>query len=91
MILNRKYLSIYFMLIFSVLVSSQELKKDSINLNKLEEVVVTGQYNPQSIKKSVHNVIVINREQIENQAANNLADILNFNLNLTLKQTHKYI
>ncbi|MGJ8733030.1 MAG: hypothetical protein ACSHW4_07785 [Cellulophaga sp.] len=91
MILNSKYLSIYFMLIFSVLVSSQELKKDSINLNKLEEVVVTGQYNPQSIKKSVHNVIVINREQIENQAANNLAGVLNFNLNLRLKQTHKYI
>lgn len=84
MILNSKYLSIYLMLFFSVFVFSQELKKDSINLNKLEEVVVTGQYNPQSIKKSVHNVIVINREQIENQAANNLADILNFNLNLTI-------
>ncbi|WP_241148003.1 TonB-dependent receptor plug domain-containing protein [Lacinutrix jangbogonensis] len=53
-------------------------------MNTLEEVVVTGQYNAQSIKKSVHNVIVIKREQIDNQAANNLADLLNFNLNLNV-------
>lgn len=53
-------------------------------MTTLDEVVITGQYNPQSIKKSVHNVIVIKREQIENQAANNLADLLNFNLNLTI-------
>ncbi|MEP1487411.1 MAG: TonB-dependent receptor [Algibacter sp.] len=53
-------------------------------MNNLEEVVVTGQYNPQSIKKSIHNVTVIKREQIESQAANNLADLLNFNLNLTI-------
>ncbi|MCL5246409.1 TonB-dependent receptor [Cellulophaga sp. 20_2_10] len=84
MILNKQHLSICFMLFLSASAFSQELKKDSIKLNKLEEVVVTGQYNPQSIKKSVHNVIVINREQIENQAANNLADVLNFNLNLTV-------
>ncbi len=84
MILNKKYLTIYFSIFFSGLIFSQDVKQDSVKVNNLEEVVVTGQYNPQSIKKSVHNVIVIKREQIENQAANNLADLLNFNLNLTI-------
>lgn len=84
MILNKKYLTIYFSTFFSCLVFTQEVIQDSVKINSLEEVVVTGQYNPQSIKKSVHNVIVIKREQIENQAANNLADLLNFNLNLTI-------
>ncbi len=84
MILNKKYLSIYFSLFFSSLTFSQEVKQDFVKVNSLEEVVITGEYNPQSIKKSVHNVIVIKREQIENQAANNLADLLNFNLNLTI-------
>jgi outer membrane receptor for ferrienterochelin and colicins len=46
--------------------------------------VITGQYNLQSIRKSVHNVTVLKREQIDNQAANNLADLLNFNLNLNI-------
>lgn len=84
MILNKKHLSIYFSTLFSCLIFSQEIKQDTIEVNSLDEVVITGQYNPRSIKKSVHNVIVIKREQIENQAANNLADLLNFNLNLTI-------
>ncbi|GAA4233704.1 TonB-dependent receptor [Postechiella marina] len=84
MVLNKKYLSIYFSTFFSCWIIAQNVKQDSIKVNGLEEVVITGQYNPQGIKKSVHNVKVIKREQIENQAANNLADLLNFNLNLTI-------
>lgn len=53
-------------------------------LEQLKVVVVTGQFNPKTIRKSVHNVILIKREQIDNQAANNLADLLNFNLNLAI-------
>ncbi|WP_091891878.1 TonB-dependent siderophore receptor [Polaribacter sp. KT25b] len=70
--------------LFAVASFCQEKKKDSARITVLDEVVVTGQYNPASIKKSVHNVTVIKREQIESQAANNLADLLNFNLNLTI-------
>ncbi|MDN3667611.1 penicillin-binding transpeptidase domain-containing protein [Algibacter miyuki] len=84
MILNKKYFAIYFITFFSGPLFSQEIKPDSLALQALKEVVVTGQYNPQSIKKSAHNVTVIRREQIDNQAANNLADLLNFNLNLTI-------
>lgn len=83
MSLNKNYITLYFLLFFSSLSFSQ-IKKDSTGVEQLEEVVVTGQYNAQSIKKSVHNVIVIKREQIEQQAANNLADLLNFNLNLNI-------
>ena len=82
MFLNKKILVLF---IFASTVSfAQEKKIDTTSITTLDEVVITGQYNPISIKKSVHNVIVIKREQIENQAANNLADLLNFNLNLTI-------
>lgn len=76
----------YFLLFFFSISFSQERTKaaDTIKTESLNEVVVTGQYNPTSIKKSVHNVTVINRKQIEQVAANNLADLLNFNLNLTI-------
>ncbi|WP_418510320.1 TonB-dependent receptor plug domain-containing protein [Corallibacter sp.] len=84
MSLNKNKILIYFTFFFCSLAFSQVKEKDSSKTEQLNEVVVTGQYNPQSIKKSVHNVIVIKREQIENQAANNLADLLNFNLNLTV-------
>ncbi|WP_053976348.1 TonB-dependent receptor plug domain-containing protein [Mangrovimonas xylaniphaga] len=84
MSLNKNKIVVYFLLFLSRFAFSQEVTQDSTQVEALSEVVVTGQYNPQSIKKSVHNVIVIKREQIDNQAANNLADLLNFNLNLTI-------
>ncbi|MFD2822645.1 TonB-dependent receptor plug domain-containing protein [Lacinutrix iliipiscaria] len=84
MSLNKNKISLYFIILFPFFGIAQEHKNDSTEVEQLSEVVITGQYNPQSIKRSVHNVIVIKREQIENQAANNLADLLNFNLNLTI-------
>ncbi|TYC13445.1 TonB-dependent receptor [Bizionia gelidisalsuginis] len=84
MSLNKNYLVLFLALLLSGISFSQEADKDSTEVEALKEVVITGQYNPQSIKKSVHNVTVISRAQIENQAANNLADLLNFNLNLTV-------
>lgn len=59
--------------------------KDSIAVNKLSEVVVTGQFKPQSIKKSVFNVRLISSQDIQNLAANNLSDVLNQYLNITVK------
>jgi len=57
---------------------------DTIAATKLDEVVVTGQIEPQSIKKSVFNVRVISRADIQRQAANNLADVLNQYLNIMI-------
>jgi outer membrane receptor for ferrienterochelin and colicins len=58
--------------------------KDTITVNKLSEVVVTGQFEPQSVKKSVFNVKVISQKDIQQLAANNLADVLNQYLNITI-------
>lgn len=87
MILNKKYLTIYFSLFLTVASFSQEIKtvvKDSTNTEKLDEIVVTGQYNAQSVKKSVFEVKVINRREIEQRATNNLADLLNQSLNINI-------
>jgi outer membrane receptor for ferrienterochelin and colicins len=60
-------------------------QKDTIkSAEKLSEVVVTGQFEPQSIKKSVFNVRVISKENIKQLAANNLADVLNQYLNISV-------
>lgn len=56
---------------------AQEVEIDSLKVTKLEEVVLTTQIEPQSLKKSVHNVKVISAEDIANLGANNLGDILN--------------
>ncbi len=82
--LNKNNFLIYFSLFLYAFSYSQEKQADTTKAGQLDEVVITGQYQPQSIRKSVHNVIVIDRAQIERQAANNLADLLNFNLNLTI-------
>jgi outer membrane receptor for ferrienterochelin and colicins len=60
-------------------------QKDTTTVNKLSEVVVTGQFEPQSIKKSVFNVRVISSQDIQNLAATNLADVLNQYLNITVR------
>ncbi|MBD2752055.1 TonB-dependent receptor [Spirosoma validum] len=44
---------------------------------QLNEVVVTGQYEPQSLKKSVYNVRVIDSERIRLRAAVNVMGVLN--------------
>lgn len=51
---------------------------------KLEEIVISGQYNPQSINKAVNNVTVLNRQRIENLGAVTLADALNQVMNISI-------
>ncbi|WP_395091001.1 TonB-dependent receptor plug domain-containing protein [Vaginella massiliensis] len=62
--------------------------QDSIVLDtdriELEQTVVSGQYSKQSVKKSIYEVKVLNRDVLERLAANNLADVLNQTLNLTV-------
>ncbi len=60
---------------------------------QLNEVVVTGQYEPQSLKKSVYNVRVIDSERIRLRGAVNVMGVLNnelgfrFSSDLTLGTT----
>lgn len=74
-------------LIFSLLSLHVFSQTDSSkNEKELSEVIVTGQYRPQSLKNSVYQVKVINRERIEKQAATKLQDILNNELNIRFTQ-----
>ncbi|HIP26112.1 MAG TPA: TonB-dependent receptor [Flavobacteriaceae bacterium] len=82
--MKLKTIIFLFAIILTSKLSSQEIKKDSIKSNNLDEVVITGQYSKQSIKKSVFDVTVINSKTIEQNAVNNLADLLNQNLNIQI-------
>lgn len=74
---------ILFLLVFKSF--SQSEKKDTISSKEIKEVVVTGQFAPQSIKKSVFNVRLITAKDIQNLAANNLSDVLSQYLNITIR------
>src|SRR5690606_34807059 len=63
--------------------------EQSIDDTRLEELVITGQFEPQSIKKSVHNVRVISDADIKNLAANNLTDVLNQYLNISVSSNEQ--
>ncbi len=49
-----------------------------------EEIVITGQYKPVPIDKSIYQVKLINSQQIEQKAAINMADLLNNELNISV-------
>ena len=82
-IYTKAYISLSLFLSFSAF--SQEKFQDTTSTSQLEEVVVTGQFEPQSINKSVFNVKVITSQDIQNLAANNLGDVLNQYLNITVR------
>ncbi|MEI7662243.1 MAG: TonB-dependent receptor [Bacteroidota bacterium] len=52
----------------------------------MDEVVVTGQYTPERADKSIYKVDVINSRQIEQKAANNMADLLKNQSNMRVTQ-----
>ncbi len=64
---------------------AQETATDTIKNTSLDEVVVTGQIEPQSIKRSVQNVRVITKQDIKQLAANNLGDVLNQYINISVR------
>ena len=53
---------------------------------QLGEVVITGQYKPQSVKNSVYQVRTISKERIQQQGAAKLQDVLNNELNIRFSQ-----
>ena len=81
--MRNRLISLGFILL-SLSVYSQDQQKDLI-VNPLSEVVITGQIEAQSLNKSVNNVRVITKEDIKKLAANNLADVLNQYLNISIK------
>lgn len=80
--INRVVLPFIFLL--SSIGFAQNAANDTIKGTQIEEVVVTGQIEPQSLKKSVQNVRIITRKDIDQLAANNLGDVLNQYINITV-------
>ncbi len=54
------------------------------NKNQLGEVVVTGQFTPQSIQNSIYKVKVISQQQIQQKAATSLQSLLNTEIGIRL-------
>ncbi|MBX2901045.1 MAG: TonB-dependent receptor [Cyclobacteriaceae bacterium] len=59
---------------------------DSLKTSLLEEVIITGQYEPQSARKSVYQVKTIPLERIVARGAVNLQNVLNTELNIRFSQ-----
>ncbi|OJX31030.1 MAG: TonB-dependent receptor [Chryseobacterium sp. 36-9] len=78
--MDKKMMSVLGLLSINMVLA----QKDSVNQKNIEEVVITGQYNPQSINKSIYKVEVINEQQIKNMAATNVAEVLNQSLNILI-------
>ncbi|MGC4039254.1 MAG: TonB-dependent receptor [Flavobacterium sp.] len=68
----------------SASVFAQETEVDPLTENQLKDVVVTAQFGPQSIRKAVNNVRVITKADLQKLAANNLSDVLDQYLNITI-------
>ncbi|MFC4221206.1 TonB-dependent receptor plug domain-containing protein [Flagellimonas marina] len=88
MSLNKNKFLIYFSFFFCALALAQEsetVEQDSMAMQQLEEVVLTGQINKQSVDKSVFEVKVIPRETMDRLAGNTLADVLNQSLNISIQ------
>ena len=64
--------------------AAQTAAKDSVpvRVSELQEVVVTGQYQPQSLRKSVYQVRTISADRIARQGATNLTGVLNNELGI---------
>ncbi|MFC3563295.1 TonB-dependent receptor plug domain-containing protein [Pedobacter jamesrossensis] len=59
---------------------SQQVKIDSAKAKDLKEVVITGQFGPQTLKNSVYNIRTISAERIKLRAATNVQQVLNTEL-----------
>ena len=80
--MRTKIISFVLLLLTFNFVFSQEKSKDSIKVNKLDEIVVTAQFSPRSEKNSIYKVRVITNKTIETKAANNLTELLQQELNI---------
>lgn len=86
----RNIAAFVFVLTLSSILSAQGFRilppEDTTKPKELDEVVVTGQYKPQSVKNSVYQIRVINKERILKQGATRLQDVLRNELNMRFSQ-----
>ena len=72
--------------LFLMVFTAYSQHPDSLKLTELEEVVITGQFEPQSARKSVYQVRTIPMEQFMQRGATRLQDVLNTQLNIRFSQ-----
>ncbi|MFT3980699.1 MAG: TonB-dependent receptor [Ferruginibacter sp.] len=82
----RKYIFTSLTMLAAATATAQNPADTSLREKELTEVIVTGQYKPQSVKNSVYQVKVITRERIEKQAATRLQDVLATEMNFRFNQ-----
>ena len=70
----------------SFIAMSLSAQEDTTKAKELSEVVITGQYKPQSAKASVYQVRSISKERIQKQGATKLQDVLSNELNIRFTQ-----
>lgn len=66
----------YCLLIFVSFTSILHAQEDTSRARQLDEVVITGQYKPQSVKNSVYQVRTVGQERIRLSGANNIQQVL---------------
>jgi len=71
----------YLPLVDTLLVQPNAIQLTPKN-NQLEEVVVTGQIDPQSARNSVYQIKSIDKKRIEAQGATDISEVLRTNLNI---------
>jgi outer membrane receptor for ferrienterochelin and colicins len=76
--MKRKNLPYAFLCI--LFTTNAALAQDSTNTKSLNEVVVTGQYRPQSLKNAVYQIKTINNQRIKLSGATNVQQVLNTQL-----------
>jgi len=79
----RKIYSLSVAIALTMIASAQE---DTTKAKELSEVIVTGQYKPQSARASVYQVLTISKERIQKQGATKLQDVLSNELNIRFTQ-----
>ena len=77
---------IYTLLVATALMTIASAQEDTTTAKELSEVIITGQYKPQSAKASVYQVRTISKEKIQRQGATKLQDVLNNELNIRFSQ-----
>jgi outer membrane receptor for ferrienterochelin and colicins len=76
--MQRNFL-LYLLLSFS-LITNIATAQDTTVSKTLSDVIITGQYQPQSLKNSVYQVKTINKERIKLSGATNVQQVLNTQL-----------
>lgn len=79
-----KKIPLLILLVCPLLIWGQE--SDTLKTSVLEEVVITGQFEPQSARKSVYQIKTIPLERIAARGAVRLQDVLNTELNIRFSQ-----